>query len=83
MSRRKVYDAIIKLQRRIKRVENKKDHDDLNSITGEIWQGIYGWEQDIKQSAPAFGIRNPSFPGDMVGWLDDDLNDDDEENDKK
>lgn len=26
-----------------------------------------------------WALRNPAFPGDMVGWLDDDLDDEDDE----
>jgi|GEM_PF-2223027 len=40
---------------------------------------------DIIREAEMRGIRNPSFPDDLVGWLDDDFtypDDDDDENDK-
>jgi hypothetical protein len=34
---------------------------------------------DIIQEAANIGVRKPSFPGDMIGWLDDDLTDDDDD----
>jgi len=35
---------------------------------------------DIIYEAEQSGIRNPAFPDDLVGWLDDDFDDDDEDN---
>ncbi len=54
---------------------------DLNDALDQIDRGIYSYEQWI-QDAKMIGVRNPSFDGDMVGWLDDDFDDDDDE-DKK
>lgn len=38
---------------------------------------------DIITEAENIGVRNPSFPGDMVDWLDDDLTDDDDDTTKQ
>lgn len=37
---------------------------------------------DILLDLKTLLYRNPSFPGDMVGWLDDDFDDDDADDDK-
>jgi hypothetical protein len=37
---------------------------------------------DAVTEAKSIGVRNPAFEGDMVGWLDDDFDDDEDENDK-
>ncbi len=35
------------------------------------------------EEAKMIGVRNPAFDGDMVGWLDDDFDTDDDETDDK
>jgi hypothetical protein len=36
----------------------------------------------VVAEAQKIGVRNPAFEGDMVGWLDDDFDDDEDEADK-
>jgi hypothetical protein len=35
--------------------------------------------EDALEEAKMIGVRNPAFDGDMVGWLDDDFDDSDED----
>jgi hypothetical protein len=77
-----VYRALWKLRQRIELIENKKDREDLKGIVSDLNQGIYGWEQDIKRSLVPFHIRNTYLAGDPITWLDDDLKDDNDEDEK-
>jgi hypothetical protein len=53
----------------------------LNDLMNLHLKGVYISEEDIKR-AQLFGIRNSAFRGDMVGWLDDDLDDDYDKDDE-
>lgn len=50
---------------------------DLDDVMRDIDKGVFLYEEWI-QEAKMIGIRNPAFDGDMVGWLDDDFDDDEE-----
>ncbi len=54
----------------------------LNAVE-DILQGKAEYEERIQELEEQL-LRNPSFPGDFVGWLDDDftLPDDDDSDDK-
>lgn len=64
--------------RRMRQLEtDHKKRDDLDDILDQIDRGIYTYEKWIEE-AKMIGVRNPAFDGDYVGWLDDDVEDDDE-----
>jgi hypothetical protein len=58
----------------IERAKYQKLLDIALTIEGDI--------EDLVAAAQNIGVRNPAFDGDMVGWLDDDFDDDEDEVDK-
>lgn len=69
--------------RKIRRsLVNKEDKRLIDDLIDDIDKGIFIDEQRI-QEAKMIGLRNPSFDGDMIGWLDDDFDDDDPDEDEQ
>jgi len=63
--------------RRMRQLEtDRKKREDIDDILDQIDRGIYSYEKWIDE-AKMIGVRNPSFDGDYIGWLDDDVEDDD------
>lgn len=52
--------------------------DHLDRLITDMERGIIGIEDAITE-AKRIGYRNPAFDGDMVGWLDDDFDEEDKE----
>jgi hypothetical protein len=61
--------------------ERRKDYRHLHKTASEAEEEI----EDMIRDAEMQGIRNPAFPDDLVGWLDDDFDppDKDDEDKKK
>ncbi len=66
---------------------NADQREKLEDILDDLTTGKMEYE-DLLLDAELRGIRNPAFPGDLIGWLDDDfgldvygIEDDDEDND--
>jgi hypothetical protein len=59
----------------------RKDYRHLHEVASEAEEEI----DEIVRDAEMQGIRNPAFPDDLVGWLDDDFDppDKDDEDKKK
>jgi hypothetical protein len=79
--RRRLYEISNRIRERLKLPITIAERAFLQKLLQDLNQGIYWTEEDIRNTAAQFGVRNPAFPGDMVGWLDDDFepDDDDEE----
>lgn len=70
-----------KVLRRMRQLEeDDRKLKDIDSVLWGIDKGVHTYEDWI-QDAKMIGVRNPSFDGDYVGWLDDDF-DKDDKNDK-
>ena len=54
----------------------------LLDILSDLELGIISADEAIEE-AKMIGVRNPAFDGDMVGWLDDDFEDEDEDEEKR
>lgn len=65
------------LRRMRQHESDRKKRDDIDDILDQIDRGIYTYEKWIDE-AKMIGVRNPSFDGDYIGWLDDDVEDDDD-----
>jgi hypothetical protein len=50
----------------------------LLNILSDLELGMISAEEAIEE-AKMIGVRNPAFDGDMVGWLDDDFEDDEDD----
>lgn len=79
IGRRTLYDLANRIRDRLKLPITLNERVFLEKVLKDLNRGIYLTEEDIRNIAGEFGIRNPSFPGDMVGWLDDDFDPDDED----
>ncbi len=68
-----------RLFRRVKaEILDKKLKQDMQDGLDSLNSADYLYEKWIDE-AKMIGVRNPSFDGDMVGWLDDDFEEDDED----
>jgi hypothetical protein len=61
-----------KLRRLIREVKDKKLKEDLQDISDDLESHLFFTEKQLNE-VWANIVRNPSFPGDMIGWLDDDF----------
>lgn len=52
----------------------------LLNILSDLELGMISADEAIEE-AKMIGVRNPAYDGDMVGWLDDDFDDDDKDED--
>lgn len=68
-----------RVKREIKDPEVRKD---MESGLNALNRADYLYEKWI-EDAKMIGVRNPSFDGDFVGWLDDDFDKDDDDKDSK
>jgi hypothetical protein len=71
---------VLRRMRQAEKDPQKKQ--DFSDVLRAIDKGIYSYEEWL-QEAKMLAIRNPAFDGDMVGWLDDDLDDDEDDEQKK
>lgn len=82
--RLKLYQVAWRLRDRLEYRDDLSD--DERAFLQELYRlqlrGIYLTEEDIKNMASEFNVRNSSFPGDMVGWLNDDFDPDDGDDDE-
>jgi hypothetical protein len=64
----------------LRREVDPKKRDELRELIDDIDAGAYIYEKRL-DDMEMWALRNPAFPGDMVGWLDDDLDDEDDDKD--
>jgi hypothetical protein len=79
MTRRRVYETLWRMRARARLLQNDKDREDFDGLISDMGKGIFGWEQDIKRSLVPFHITNKYLAGDPMTWLDEDLEDDDDD----
>lgn len=69
--------------RRVKaKLKDKDLKDDIEDGLRSLDTADYLYEKWIDE-AKMIGVRNPAFDGDMVGWLDDDFDEDDEDRNRR
>jgi hypothetical protein len=75
------FDAAKRKARELLRTETDRERqDDLKGIIDDINAGVWISDQRMRDME-MWSIRNPGFPGDMVGRPDDDFDDDDDDDD--
>jgi len=78
MSRNVFQQYAKRVFRRIKReIKDPELRRDMENGLEALDKADYVYEKWIDE-AKMIGVRNPSFDGDYIGWLDDDVEDDDD-----
>lgn len=75
-------ESALRLARKLrKEIKDPKLRDWIDELIDDIQAGIYIHEKRL-EDLEMWSIRNPAFPGDMMGRPDDDFFDDDDEDEE-
>jgi hypothetical protein len=72
--------ALEKLYQMLAEAENDTDRREYIKLIDNVERGLVEVEDAIRE-AKNIGVRHPDFDGDMVGWPEDDFDDEAEEED--
>lgn len=67
------------------RIDDKRLGEEERKFLQDIYKRLLWHEIDVEDAiieAEMLGLRNPSFPDDLIGWLDDDFDEDDEDDEE-
>ena len=79
-SRKKIEYLLRRIGQWLNEADNEEDRDRLRRLYGNVKGLEASMEIDFEELTQML-IRNSAFPGDMVGWLDDDFTYDDKDDD--